>query len=301
MIKPGIYGIGSPDSSSHVFVTANYKLTFDKLRSSLSGVSAWILVLDTQGINVWCAAGKGTFGTDELIKKIEETSLKKLVKHKKLIVPQLGAPGISSHKVRKETGFTVIYGPVRASDIIDFLSGGAKASEEMRRVRFNLLNRLVLIPVEISIAFKYFAGVLLFFILLSGLSSSGFSIANILHSGEKALLFLCISFISGTIITPLLLPIIPGRAFSLKGVITGTAAFIIITQLYHGFNDMILIEQIAWFMMINTISSFLAMNFTGASTFTSLSGVKKEMKIAIPMQITGAAAGLILFIISKFV
>jgi hypothetical protein len=59
------------------------------------------------------------------------------------------------------------------------------------------------------------------------------------------------------------------------------------------------IENISWFLMISAISSFLAMNFTGSSTFTSLSGVKKEMKTAVPLQITFIAVGIILMIIGK--
>jgi hypothetical protein len=64
-VSPGLYRIGKPDESSPVLVTANYKMTFDLLRKELDRVNAWILVLNTYGINVWCAAGKGTFGTDE--------------------------------------------------------------------------------------------------------------------------------------------------------------------------------------------------------------------------------------------
>ena len=53
--------------------------------------------------------------------------------------------------------------------------------------------------------------------------------------------------------------------------------------------------------MIGSLSSFLAMNFTGTSTFTSLSGVQKEMKTALPAQIGMAALGVITWIVSKFV
>ncbi|MDH3284405.1 MAG: hypothetical protein OEQ13_06655, partial [Acidobacteriota bacterium] len=60
-VEPGLYRIGRPGPTSPVLVTANYKLTFDALRSELDGVDAWILVLETRGVNVWCAAAKGTF------------------------------------------------------------------------------------------------------------------------------------------------------------------------------------------------------------------------------------------------
>jgi len=60
-VEPGLYGVGEPTAETPVFVTANYKMSFDRLRSGLTGRDGWILVLDTKGINVWCAAGKGTF------------------------------------------------------------------------------------------------------------------------------------------------------------------------------------------------------------------------------------------------
>ena len=48
-VNPGLYAIGSPGPESDVFVTANYKLSFDALRKNLKGENGWILVLDTKG------------------------------------------------------------------------------------------------------------------------------------------------------------------------------------------------------------------------------------------------------------
>ena len=84
-----------------MLVTGNFKLSFDHLRKNLNGINAWILVLDTHGINVWCAAGKGTFSTKELVKRIKEVCLEKIVDHKRVIVPQLGATGVSSGQTKK--------------------------------------------------------------------------------------------------------------------------------------------------------------------------------------------------------
>ena len=94
------------------------------MRSALVGVDAYILVLDTRGINVRCAAGKGTFGTDELVHRIENTGLAGTVTHRKIIVPQLGAPGISAHDVQRRSGFRVEYGPVRARDFPEYIRTG---------------------------------------------------------------------------------------------------------------------------------------------------------------------------------
>lgn len=89
-VKPGLYKLGDPIQESLVFVSANYTLSFDVLRSSLKGIDCYILVLDTKGINVWCAAGKGTFDTLELVHRIEMTKLFEVVKHHTIILPQLG-------------------------------------------------------------------------------------------------------------------------------------------------------------------------------------------------------------------
>ena len=147
-ISPGLYRLGNPTEDSPVFVTANYTLSFDALRSALAGFDGYILVLDTRGINVWCAAGKRTFGTKELVHRIETTALQDIVTHRVLLLPQLGAPGVAAHEVRKRTGFKVEYGPVRADDLPEYLQT-RQATPEMRRVRFPLTDRLVLAPVEL--------------------------------------------------------------------------------------------------------------------------------------------------------
>ncbi|MCP4229238.1 MAG: acetyl-CoA synthase subunit gamma, partial [bacterium] len=154
-VEPGLYAVGNPDENSPVTVSANYKMSFDHLRSQLSGIDAWIIVLDTKGINVWCAAGKGTFGTDELVNRIKTTGIGEIVSHRNLIVPQLGAPGISAHRVKQKSGFKVIYGPVRAEDIKNFLDAGMEATKEMRRVEFPLKDRVILGPVELVGGIKY--------------------------------------------------------------------------------------------------------------------------------------------------
>ena len=74
-VDPGLYALGEPNADSPVLVSANYKLSFDALRSALPGRNFWILVIDTDGINVWCAAGKGTFSTEELVSRIESSGL----------------------------------------------------------------------------------------------------------------------------------------------------------------------------------------------------------------------------------
>jgi len=297
-VEPGIYAVGNPDENAIVLVSANYKLSFDTLRKELTGLDAWILVLDTRGINVWCAAGKGTFGTDELVRRIEITGLKEIVKHRKLIAPQLGAPGISAHRVKAQSGFNVIYGPVRASDIPAFLRAGMKATPEMRRVRFPFRDRARVVPIELVMGAPKFFLIMLVFFLLSGFTNAGYSLNMTVSAGLRAVLSLLFAFIAGAVAAPLLLPWLPGRSFSCKGFATGVLFFGI--SFFTVLRGVSRLETTAWFLLISTIASFMTMNFTGASTYTSLSGVKKEMRYALPAQITAAAIGILLWLAGRF-
>lgn len=298
-VNPGLYAAGSPDQDSDVFVTANYKLSFDTVRRNISGLNGWILVLDTRGINVWCAAGKGTFGTKELVNRIRQVSLDKVINHKRIILPQLGATGVAAHKVKEETGFNVHYGPVRASDLKKFISEGYRADMDMRRITFNFKDRVKLIPNDFMYGKFYLLGAIAVMFLISGLTRNGFSFKDFPDKGGTAILNTFLAYLSGIVITPMFLPYIPARRFSLKGFYTGALIFLILFSVnLTGSNAP---EIFSWFFIITAISSFLAMNFTGSSTYTSLSGVRKEMKISLPFQIGFAFTGIVLLVIGKLI
>ena len=220
-VDPGLYALGRPDEKSPVLVTANYKMSFDRLRKALPGRNAWILVLDTKGINVWCAAGKGTFGTEELVARIGSSGLDRVVSHREVILPQLSAPGVAAHQVRKLSGFKGIFGPIRAEDLPAFMDNGMKATAEMRVKTFTTWERFVLIPVELVGALKAALVIIPILLILSGLlGPSGFW-PNVLNQGLFAVQALLTAIFAGAVLTPLLLPWLPGRAFSLKSLAPG--------------------------------------------------------------------------------
>jgi len=297
-VEPGLYAVGAPSASSPVTVTANYKLSFDALRSSLHGIDAWILVLDTRGINVWCAAGKGTFGTAETVNRIVLSGLRRVVDHRILIMPQLGATGVAAHEVLKLSTFRVIFGPVRARDIPAFLEAGMKATPEMRRVRFTLLDRLKLVPVEITQRARNAALVMAVAFLLAGLCRSGYSPLRAVADGSRAVLNLLIIYLAANALGPALLPWIPGRSFSFKGMLLGLALFV--ASVAAGLSGSML-ETGSWIFLYPAMTSFIVMNFTGSTTYTSLSGVKKEMSLALPLQIASAVIGAVLWIAARFI
>lgn len=302
VIDPGLYALGNPGPSSSVLVTANYKLTFDRLRQALPNRSFWILVLDTKGINVWCAAGKGTFGTEELVERIRVSGLERVVDHRELILPQLGGPGVAAHLVKKLSGFKVIYGPILAKDLPAFLEAGKKATPEMRRKSFPAWERTVLIPIELVHVLKPLVFLLPALFFLGGLGGGGSFWQNAMTHGLFAAAALLLALVMGAVLTPLLLPYLPGRAFALKGFFLSILGVIFFLVVFGGggMNWAGILERLAWVLLVPALTAYLAMNFTGASTYTSLSGVKKEMRWALPLEIGGAAFGLVLWLGSLF-
>src|SRR5664280_605692 len=303
MVDPGLYALGNPDNDSPVLVTANYKMSFDYLRRELSSRNFWILVLDTKGINVWCAAGKGTFGTEELIKRIASCGLKEIVSHRRLILPQLGAPGVAAHTVKKISGFKVCYGPIRAKDLTAYIDSGMKVTPEMRTMTFPLKDRAVLIPIELVAAAKPFLIIAPVLFILGGVGGPEGFWANAVNHGLFAVIALLSAVLGGAVLNPLLLPYLPGRAFSVKGFSIGVIIALLLLYIW-GVNLQTWAGRtasLAWLLIIPAVTGFLSMNFTGCSTYTSLSGVKREMRWALPAQIAASVAGFVIWITSRLI
>jgi len=298
-VEPGLYRVGQPGGESPVLVTANYKLTFDAVRRELSGIDAWILVLDTKGVNVWCAAGKGTFGTQELIQRIAKTGLAKVVSHRRLILPQLGATGVAAPVVKAFCGFTVVWGPVLASDIPAFLSAGQSKTVPMRTIRFDWHDRLVLTPMELVQAAKW---VPLGLALVAGMAAP-FDAAWPCRASAFALVLIG-AWPVGGLAFPMLLPWLPGRAFGLKGLVLGlawvvgaslgSAALLAGSAAAGAALGLSMIGGLVASSLISLpVIVFLAMNFTGSSTFTNQTGATTEVKRGIPLLIASLGLGLL--------
>ena len=298
LVSPGLYAVGNPGQDSPVMATANYKLSFDSLRFALDGIDAWILVLDTCGINVWCAAGKKTFSTEELVDRIISSSLVSVVAHGKIIIPQLGATGVLASEVKKRSGFSVCFGPVRAKDLRHYLQGGCRADETMRSVSFTMTERLVLIPVEGYALLKKLLWLLPLLLIASGIGEDWFSSVRVWERGLQALLATFAGIAAGVVIVPLLLPWIPGRSFAVKGLCAGLALGLLHMALATYQNT--ILEQTGLLCWTAVVGSYLGMNFTGSTPFTSLSGVEWEMRRAIPAQIGGVICAAVCWLIPPF-
>ena len=295
-VEPGLYALGSPTPDSPVFVTANYTLSFDALRSALAGIDGYIIVLDTEGINVWCAAGKGTFGTDELVHRIDVTALHDVVSHRVLILPQLGAPGVAAHEIKKRSGFKVEYGPVQAADLSEYLQTRQATADrlhplEMRRVRFTLRDRLILIPVELVYVLLplSIATVVVFFV-----------------SGPWASVAVAAAILAGVVLFPILLPWLPTRDFSSKGFILGgvvTLPFALASFLRSPDAACWLRAggALTYLLALPPVTAYLALNFTGSTTFTSRSGVRREIFTYVPIMAWMFGIGIVLTIVLSLI
>ncbi len=254
-------------------------------------------MVDTRGINVWCAAGKGTFSTEEIAFQVQNAQLNKVVSHRELILPQLSANGVAAHSIKKLCGFKGKFGPILSSMLPEFLKNG-KATEKMQTVTFTLRERVVLIPLEICTLWKQLFIVCTLFLVLSGITPEIFSAKTALIRSATLLAATFAAILSGAIATPLLLPWIPFRQFWLKGAGLGAlAAAMFLFQFAPGSG---LMEKTSLFLWITGCSSYLAMNFTGSTPFTSLSGVEKEMRKGLPFQIGSAIVAVILRMASTF-
>ena len=288
LVPAGLYAIGEPTPEAPVVVTANYKMSYDLVRRALAGRNVWLLVLETFGINVWCAAGKGTFGTEELVGRIHKSALGQVVAHRRLLLPILGAPGIAAHEVQRRSGFSVAYATIRARDLPEYLDNGELTSAAMRQLSFNWYERLVLLPVELVLALKSVAptgaAVYLAASLIGGRAAAGIALIAYLSA-----------VFAGIAAAPLLLPLLPGRSFAVKGATCGLFACALLYALAGG-EHWSLPVTLASLLALPAISAFYTLNFTGCSTFTSRSGVKKEMRLGIPAMGCALFAALLLIV-----
>jgi ubiquinone/menaquinone biosynthesis C-methylase UbiE len=150
-VRTGLYAVGHPDADSPVLVTGNFDLTVRRLVKAIDGkVNVWLLVADSAGINVWCAAGGGYFTAEKVIAAVKSSHLNEVVNHHALILPQLCANGVDGWRIRKESGWGVHWGPARAADVPAYLAAKRKKTDEMRWVRFPLQDRLEMVTATLG-------------------------------------------------------------------------------------------------------------------------------------------------------
>jgi ferredoxin len=148
--KTGLVKIGNPGRNAPVLLTGNFRLTVERVRRALEGIDAYLLVANSRGINVWCAATGGLLTNHDVVSVLKTSGIEDLVDHRQVILPQLSATGIEGKIIHKKTGWRVVWGPVYATSIPQFLSGGMEKTVEMRTVSFPWPQRL-----EMAVAWAF--------------------------------------------------------------------------------------------------------------------------------------------------
>lgn len=141
--RPGLYRLGKPGPDSPVLVTGNFDLTVRRVARALDGaLDAWVLVANSDGVNVWCAAGGGFLTAERILAELSMSGLEGYLHHHALILPQLCANGVDGWRLRERSGWGVHWGPIRIEDLPQYLESGRKKSPAMRWISFPLRDRL---------------------------------------------------------------------------------------------------------------------------------------------------------------
>jgi ubiquinone/menaquinone biosynthesis C-methylase UbiE/NAD-dependent dihydropyrimidine dehydrogenase PreA subunit len=170
-VEPGLRIIGKPNRDSPVLVTANFHLTVRRVEKSLAGLSCYLLVAPTGGINVWCGSVGGEMTEHSVISAVRTSGIADMVDHRRVILPPLCASGVDVKSVRAQTGWGILFGPVYAKDIPAFLQTG-KQDAPNTAARFSLPFRLEML---FSMNFLVWLAVALAFLVFNSTAALLFS------------------------------------------------------------------------------------------------------------------------------
>jgi len=290
-IEPGIYRSGNPTNESPIIVTANYVYTYIRVMKELKGIDAWVLCVDSRGINVWCAARGGDFGNEQLIEAVQATNIQMLSNKKTLILPQLSAGGVSAPLLHKDSSsfpYKIKYGPVWSKDLPQYLKEHpARKSDKMKLAKFTLSHRLRAGITHTTFLFRKIFLIVLAVIALLLLIFC--RIDKLWFVGELAF---------GVIITNGLLSILFPltnftRKFVIKGLVIG-----IINVLCLGFL-LLIVHQSIIFILLNIcfifwLAFFSTMSFSGYTMATSPREIYDEYPIFRILNLTFLILGIIL-------
>jgi ferredoxin len=159
--RTGLRAVGAPGPEAPVLLTGNYHLSVVKLERSLRGINCWLLVADSGGINVWCAAAGGRLTDHQVISALKTSGIEQRVRRRVVILPQLAAAGVRARRVEQASGWQSVWGPVYAQDIREFLCLDGEPAPRLRETRFPWYQRL-----EMGLAWAFPLGVLTTLVLL---------------------------------------------------------------------------------------------------------------------------------------
>jgi len=275
-IEPGIYQSGNPNKMSPIIVTANYEFTYIKVMRDLKGLDAWVLCVDSNGINVWCAARGNDFGNKQLLEAVEATGIINLTEKKTLILPQLSAGGVAIPQLPKKSEkfpFRVRYGPVWSKNVPQFVKDKpAQKTEHMKLAKFTLFHRIRAGITHTTFLFRKLFLLPLIGLLLLFLALNWFN--KLWWIGELTLWILC-----ANLVIVLLFPLARfTRRFIFKGIFFGVINIIFFGGLSYLIHSSI--YYILWHICFYFwITFFSTMSFSGYTMATSPREIQEEYPI----------------------
>jgi acetyl-CoA decarbonylase/synthase complex subunit gamma len=121
-VQPGIYEINSPKPESPVLVTTNFSITYFAVANEVegSGLPAWLVVTDAEGMSVLTAWAAGKFDAERIAKAIKGFDVASKVSKKRLVLP--GHVAVLSGEVEEElSDWEIRVGPREAVDLPAFM------------------------------------------------------------------------------------------------------------------------------------------------------------------------------------
>jgi hypothetical protein len=287
-IEPGLYYTGKHyDREAPMLVTSNYFLTVFLVVRRIRTFNTRLLVIDTDGINVWCSAGEGKFSNAEILKQLDryERNLLSDGQWLTLILPKLSFAGVNLRYLR-EANIRPIIGPIYAKDLPAYLSQPPFENRNEDRIMFGLQSRLFTwLPGLVQYLSYSFAAV----IVLWGMEQ----IWNLpLPTG----LILVTALLATAY--PILFPWIPGVRFAVKGLWLAAFASIGLSALTV-FGVIPLADLIMAILFIFATAVFVGLSYTGNSAVSNYSRVRKETARFLPLNVLLYIGSLAAFIMTE--
>ena len=117
-VTPGLYEINEPGPADPLLVTTNFSITYFSVANEVdgTGMPAWLLIADTEGLSVLTGWAAGKFDADKIANTVKGSGIIDKINHKKLVIP--GAVSVLSGELEDELAdWEILVGPREAVDI----------------------------------------------------------------------------------------------------------------------------------------------------------------------------------------
>lgn len=121
-VTPGIYEISEPKPDDPLLITTNFSITYFAVANEVeaSGIPAWLLIADSEGLSVLTGWAAGKFDADKIASTVKTSGISDKISHRKLVIP--GAVSVLSGELEEElNGWEIVVGPREAVDIPAFM------------------------------------------------------------------------------------------------------------------------------------------------------------------------------------